>query len=53
MNLKKIAAAVAILGTIGLGVAAPADAKPHGGWDCGCDGGAELGRRLVRRLVSG
>ena len=39
MNLKKIAAAVAILGTIGLGVAAPADAKPHGGWDCDCDGG--------------
>jgi hypothetical protein len=44
MNLKKIAAAVAILGTIGLGTAAPAAAgpldplpqKPH--HDCDCDG---------------
>jgi hypothetical protein len=38
MNLKKIFAAVAILGTIGLGTAAPAVAKPHGG-DCDCGGG--------------
>ena len=43
MNLKKIAAAVAILGTIGLGAAAPAAGspllpqKPH--HDCDCGGG--------------
>ena len=40
MNLKKIAAAVAILGALGLGVAAPAEAKPHhNDWCNGCGGG--------------
>ena len=37
--LKKIVAAIAILGTIGLGVASPADAKPHNDWCHGCGGG--------------
>jgi len=39
MNLKKIAAAVALFGTIGLATAPAAEAKPHGGWDCDCGGG--------------
>jgi len=44
MKLKKIAAALAILGTIGLGVASPAQAKPHGGdWCHGCGGGGNWG----------
>jgi len=37
--MKKILIILAAFGTIGLGVAAPADAKPHGGWDCDCGGG--------------
>ena len=51
MNLKKIAAAVAILGTIWLGTAAPAAAgpldplpqKPHHDCDCGGDWGWDGG----------
>jgi hypothetical protein len=43
MNLKKIVAAIAVLGAFGLGTAAPAAAdllpqKPHGDWCDGCGG---------------
>jgi hypothetical protein len=39
MNLKKIAAVVAILGAIGFATAPVVEAKPHGGdWCHGCGG---------------